>query len=94
MVTVTSSSVSIEVTRTAILTAEITGLGTFNYQWQKEGRNLTGETDSKFIIYNISQSDQANYSCYVSNNYGDSTVSNIVTFQVTSMYAFNRCFEY
>ena len=86
MLLVTSSSQSVEITRTAIFTAMVTGLGPFSFQWQKEGRNVTGETGSMFVIYNISQSDQANYSCYVSNNYGDSVTSNNTSLQVTSMH--------
>ena len=54
MVTVTSSPQSVEVTRTVIFTATVTGVGPFNYQWQQEGHNLTGETNSTFVIYNIS----------------------------------------
>ena len=79
------SAPSIEVTQTAIFTATVTGVGPFNYQWQKEDHNITGETGSTFLIYEVSHSDQANYSCYVSNNYGDSVVSNNISLQVTSM---------
>ena len=84
-VTVTSSAQSIEVTQTIVFIAAVTGVGPFNYQWQRGNDNITGEIGSTFTIYDVSESDQANYSCYVSNKYGDSTVSNIVTFQVTSM---------
>ena len=86
MLVVTLSSQSVEITRTVIFTATVTGLGPFSFQWQKEGRNITGETGSTFVIYNISQNDQANYSCYVSNNYGDSVISNNMSLQVTSMH--------
>ena len=83
-VVVTIYTQSVEVTQTAIFTATVTGVGAFNYQWQKEGNNINGETGSTFIIYEVSLSDQANYSCYVNNNYGDSAVSSI-SLQVTSM---------
>ena len=82
---VTSYTQSVEVTQTAIFIATVKGIGPFNYQWQREGDNITGETVSTFIIYKVSQSDQANYSCYVSNNYGDSVTSNNINLQVTSM---------
>ena len=84
MLLVTSSSQSVEITRTAIFTAMVTGLGPFSFQWQKEGQNITGETGSTFVIHNISQNDQANYSCYVSNHYGDSVISDNIGLQVTS----------
>ena len=83
-VVVTTYTQSVEVTQTAVFTATVTGVGPFNHQWQKKGNNITGETGSVFIIYEVSLSDQANYSCYVSNNYGDSAVSSI-SLQVTSM---------
>ena len=84
-ITVTLSAQSIEVTQTVVFTAAVSGVGPFNYQWQRGNGNITGEIGATFTIYDVSESDQANYSCYVSNNYGDSAVSNIVTFQVTSM---------
>ena len=74
-----------EVTQSVVFTTAVTGVGPFNYQWQRGNGNITGEIGPTFTIYGVSESDQANYSCYVSNNYGDSAVSNIVTFQVTSM---------
>ena len=82
---VTSSTQVVEVTKTVTFTAAVTGIGPFNYQWQKEGYNITSETGSIFTINNVSSSDQANYSCLVSNDYGDSVVSNIIRLQVTSM---------
>ena len=85
-VLVISSTPVVEVTKTVIFTAMVTGVGPFYYQWQKEGYNITGETGSTFTINNVSSSDQANYSCFVSNNYGDSVVSNIIRLLVTSMY--------
>ena len=86
MVTVTPSTQSVEVTQTAKFTTTVTGIGPFHYQWQRGNDNLTGETNSTLIINNVSHSDQANYSCYVSNNYGDYAISNHVYLQVTSMY--------
>ena len=84
-ITVTLSAQSIEVTQSVVLTTVVTGVGPFNYQWQRGNDNITGQTGPTFTIYDVSESDQANYSCYVNNNYGDSVVSNIVTFQTTSM---------
>ena len=86
MVTVTPSTQSVEVTQTAKFTTTVIGIGPFHYQWQRGNDNLTGETISTLIVNNVSHNDQANYSCYVSNNYGDYAISNQVSLQVTSMY--------
>ena len=86
MVTVKPSTQSVEVTQTAKFTTTVTGIGPFHYQWQRENDNITGETNSTLIINNVSHNDQANYSCCVSNNYGDYAISNQVSLQVTSMY--------
>ena len=88
MVTVIPSTQSVEVTKTVIFTATVTGVGPFIYQWQKEGYNLSDETSSLFVIYNASSIDQAKYSCYVSNIYGDTAAFNSVIVQVTSMLKF------
>ena len=80
-----SSAQRVEASQTAVFTAAVTGIGPFYYQWQRGNVNITGEIGPTFTIYYVSESDQANYSCYISNNYGDSAVSNIVTLQVTSM---------
>ena len=84
-VTVTSSALPVEASQTVVFTAVVTGIGPFYYQWQRGNVNITGEIEPTFTIDDVSENDQANYSCYVSNNYGDSVVSNIVTLQVTSM---------
>ena len=84
-VTVTSSAQPVEASQTVVFTAAVTGIGPFYYQWQRGNVNITGEIGPTFTIDDVSESDQANYSCYVSNNYGDSAFSNIVTLQVTSM---------
>jgi len=86
MVTVIPSTQSVEVTKTVIFTATVTGVGPFIYQWQKEGHNLSNKTSSLFVITNASSIDQAKYSCYVSNIYGDTATSNSVMLQVTSMF--------
>lgn len=83
-VSVISSAQAIEVSKAVIFLAAVTGVGLFNYQWQKDGYNITSETDSTFTINNVSSSDQANYSCFVSNDYGDSVISNTIRLQVTS----------
>lgn len=89
VVIVNSSAQSVEVTQTATFTAIVTGVGPFNYQWKRGDNNITNETGSTFKIYNASLSDQANYSSYVSNIYGNFDISNTISLQVTSMQLVN-----
>ena len=86
MVTVTPLSQSVEVTHTAKFTAIVTGVGPFNYQWQKGKQNLAGETGPTLNIYNVMHKHQSNYRCIVSNNFGNTVVSKRVHLRVTSMY--------
>jgi photosystem II stability/assembly factor-like uncharacterized protein len=39
------------------------------YQWQKNGSNITGATNSTYTIATTTTNDQGNYSCIVSNSY-------------------------
>lgn len=41
-----------------------------NYQWQKDGNNISGANTSTYIIPVVSLADSGNYSCILSNNYG------------------------
>ena len=77
---------SVEVTLTTILTARVTGVGPFTYQWQRGDEILTDETKSTYTVYNASHEDQNYYRCLVNNNFGDYTVSNRVWLQITSVY--------
>ena len=85
-VTVSPSIQNVEVTLTTILTATVTGVGPFTYQWQRGEEILTDETKSSYIINNASHEDQNYYSCLVTNKVGDSAISNRVWLQITSMY--------
>jgi uncharacterized repeat protein (TIGR03803 family) len=65
-----------------------------NYQWQKNGINLTnggnisGATNSTLTIANISDADAANYSAVVSDAYSSATTSNaILTVNDTLVFA-------
>ena len=88
-VTVTPFTQSVEVAHTAKFTATVTGVGPFIYLWQNGlGHILTGETGPTLIIHNAMRKHQSNYTCIVSNNCGDTVVSNTVTLQVTSTYVF------
>ena len=62
------------------------GLENFAYQWTKGDENITEEINSTLILRNVNESHTDNYACYVSNEYGDSVVSNAVFLNVTSKY--------
>ena len=84
MIVVTPYNQSVEITHSAIFTATVKGLGPFNYQWQRGRRHLKDEIQSTYVIDQVSVKDQNYYRCHISNNYGDSAVSNRVWLQVTS----------
>ena len=85
MVNVTPPVQTVEVTLTTTLTATVTGVGPFTYQWQKGDEILTDETKSTYTVYNASHEDQNFYRCLVNNNFGDVVVSNRAWLQLTSM---------
>ncbi len=53
---------------------------TFSYQWQLDGTNLPGATDSSLTITNVSSSDNGTYAVIVSDGAGSVTSSNAVLF--------------
>ena len=85
MVTVAPSNQSVEVTRTARFSAMASGIRmkNFIYQWEMAGHNITGETGYVLKIHNVSVG-YFIYRCYVSNEFGDSAVSNPVELIGTS----------
>ena len=82
----TPSNHSVEVTLTAVFTAKASGIGQLSYQWQRGNTVLSNETGSTYVIHNASEKDQNYYRCRVSNTHGDSSVSDRVWLQVTSMH--------
>jgi parallel beta-helix repeat protein len=40
------------------------------YQWQKDGKDITGANSAQLILENLKGSDQGNYVCRISNAYG------------------------
>ena len=74
---------SVEVSLTAKFIATVKGVGPFTYQWRKgKHRNIANETYPTFVIRKVSRKDQGFYSCFVTNHYGDSVLSDRVFLKV------------
>lgn len=88
MVSVKPSSHNIEVTRTVIFTATADGVGLqdFTYQWIHNGSFIPKQNRTTLTITNIMESDGGNYSCLVTNIYGNTMLSNVVTLIVSSKF--------
>ena len=76
---------NVEVTLTAKFIATVKGVGPFTYQWQIGTHNIIqDEVQSTFTITKVSVKDTNYYRCYVTDNYGNSVLSNRAFLQVTS----------
>ena len=86
VVTVMPSSLSVEVTLTATFTTTVTGVGSdnFTYEWRHNGTIISGETGDTLMITNVMESDSGEYECIVTNQFGDTDTSPVVTLMVTS----------
>ena len=75
-VTVTPTSLSVEVSQTVKLTATVSGVGkeSFTYQWNQNAVDIQGESarGSTLSIKCVTKSHGGSYECIVSNEYGDS----------------------
>ena len=88
--TVTPFNQNVQVSLTAKFIAAVEGVGPFSYKWQKGRRIIENEVQSTFIINEVSVKDTGYYRCLVTNNYGNSALSNRVFLQVTSeVYSIN-----
>ena len=58
---------------TITFTAGTVGLGPFSYQWQFNGTNLLGATNSSLVLTNALASNEGTYSVVVSNLFGEIT---------------------
>ena len=73
---------SVEVTLSAKFIATVKGVGPFTYQWQRGKRSISNEVHSTFVINEVTVKDTNYYRCYVTNNYGNSALSNRAFLQV------------
>ena len=80
------SSQSVEVTHTATFVTMVTGMGSksFTYQWRHNGAIISGETGDTLMITNVMESNSGEYECIVTNQFGDTDISNVVILMVTS----------
>lgn len=57
----------------------VTASGTsLNYQWQKDGANITGANTASYAIARVRKSDAGTYRCVISNNAGTATTRDAV----------------
>jgi hypothetical protein len=54
------------------------GVPTLKYQWQKNSVGVAGATNANYTINNVTTNAAGNYSCVVSNAFGNATSSNAV----------------
>ena len=79
--------------KTAEFTAVVTGISTkenkFIYQWKKRGNNLpdkvSGVQETILTIPNVTESDEGQYYCNVTNEWGRSVESNDITLSIFGM---------
>ncbi|HWQ90065.1 MAG TPA: immunoglobulin domain-containing protein, partial [Clostridia bacterium] len=62
---------------TLTLVAEVTGTAPFTFQWQKDGADIGGATNSSFTISDISIQDEGDYGVVVRNLCGFSTTGDL-----------------
>ncbi len=66
---------------TVTLTAPVSGFGTFNYQWLKNGVNISGETEQTLVLSNVTLADSGSYSLNVGSE-GGALYSNSMNLRV------------
>jgi len=57
----------------AVFSVAASGAEPYEYQWLKNGVPIDGETSSLLVLNSVGYFDEAQYSCRVSNSFGDST---------------------
>ena len=71
--------------QTVTLAVGVTGDAPFTYQWQKNGANVLGATDSALVIANAQSSDSGSYTVAVSNAVPSGMVSDVAVVQLLSV---------
>lgn len=66
-------SLGLFVGQTATFTVKAISAVPLTYQWRKDGSNITGATDSTYLIPSVVTGDQASYDVIVTNDYGSAT---------------------
>ncbi|SVE45781.1 uncharacterized protein METZ01_LOCUS498635, partial [marine metagenome] len=66
---------------TVTLTAPVSGFGTFNFQWLKNGVNISGATEQTLVLSDVSLADSGNYSLNVGSE-GGALYSNSMNLRV------------
>jgi glucose/arabinose dehydrogenase len=70
------SSITRAVGQSATFSVTASGAQPLAYQWKKNGVNITGANAASYTIASVQASSAGNYSCYVSNSYGNVTSNN------------------
>jgi len=60
----------------ATFSVSVTGAAPFDYQWFKDGNEISGATSNQLTIVSASQNDGANYTCEVTSSTDETTLSN------------------
>jgi len=87
--TVEPQTLDVEITQCARLTANVSGVGKerFEYQWKRNGSDMTGETKETLEFVCTAKNNGGIYECAVQNEYGDSK-SSTAEVKVTSKNVF------
>ncbi|MGA2174598.1 MAG: immunoglobulin domain-containing protein [Verrucomicrobiota bacterium] len=72
-ITVQPASEAAGIGYSAAFTVTADGTDPLSYQWQFDGTNLSGATDSILTLTNVSTNEAGNYTVVVTNNYGSVT---------------------
>ena len=76
-----------------LLTVSVIGAAPFSYQWQKDGGDISGATNSAYSIQNAQTNDSGTYSVFVTNSYGSVLSSNAALTVVELPIAMSDDFE-
>jgi glucose/arabinose dehydrogenase len=75
-ITAQPQNVTVSAGSSATFSVTATGTAPLNYQWRKNGINISGATASSYTIANVQPADAGTYSVIVSNTAGSATSNN------------------